>query len=49
MFAINAKDIFSFAFTANASPFHTNSSTELPIKEKKIGELISAHSYVHVF
>ena len=37
MFAINAKNIFSFAFTANASPFHTNPSTKLPIKEKKLG------------
>ena len=36
MFAINARNISTFGFTANASPFHTNPSTKSPIKEKKI-------------
>ena len=49
MFAINARNISTFGFTANASPFHTNPSTKSSIKEKKFGELTSAHSYVHVF
>ena len=42
MFVINARNIYSFAFTTNASPFHTNPSTKSPIKEKNWRINISA-------